>query len=385
MLYVGIDVAKLKHDFAVLNEQGEILIKNKQFSNSRDGFVYLNKQLQQLNDTCLIALEDTGHYAFNLLAFLHENNYQTYTYNPLLIKEFVRSSTLRKTKTDAKDALMIALRLRSDPNREHFRTKDNSQSELKILSRHVSRLTQQQTRAKIQYTRLLDILFPELAKVLKKGNTHHQYVYELLRHYPSPMKIVEAGFDEIIKIKRLTVQHALGIIKAAENSIGTTSEAKELELLQTIEQLRFFQEQLQVAKAKVDDLMESLASVITTVKGIGNRFGSIILAEIGNIHTFKNPNQLQAFAGLDPAIAQSGQAYSTGKMVKHGSPHLRWALIQAANAVARYSPAFKAYLRTKLAQGKHWNVALTHVARKLLRVLFYLLKSGQDFDERKLV
>lgn len=131
--------------------------------------------------------------------------------------------------------------------------------------------------------------------------------------------------------------------------------------------------------------MESLNSVITTVKGIGNRFGSVILAEIGNIHTFKNPNQLQAFAGLDPAIYQSGQAYSTGKMVKRGSPHLRWAIIQAANLVARYSPTFKVYLRTKLAQGKHWNVALTHVARKLIRVLSYLLKNNQKFDENKLI
>lgn len=385
MLYVGIDVAKHKHDFAVLDEQGEILFKNKQFQNNHEGFAYLHKQLQQLNDTCLIALEDTGHYALNLLAFLHEKDYQTYTYNPLLIKEFVRSTTLRKTKTDIKDALMIALRLLSDNNREHFRTKDNSQSELKILSRHVSRLTQQQTGVKIQYTRLLDILFPELSRVLKRGNTHHQYVYELLSLYPSPKKIIDAGFDEIIKIKRLTAQHALKILKAAESSIGTTSESKEFELLQTIEQLRFFQEQLKVANEKIDDVMERLESVITTVKGIANRFGSVILAEIGNIHTFKNPNQLQAFAGLDPAIYQSGQAYSTGKMVKHGSPHLRWALIQSASSVARYSPTFNAYLRTKLAQGKHWNVALTHVARKLIRVLFYLLKNEKVFDESKLI
>lgn len=82
MLYVGIDVAKHKHDFALLDEQGEIPIKNKHFPNSLDGFAYLHKKLQQLNESYLIALEDTGHYPFNLLAFLHENNYQTYTYNP---------------------------------------------------------------------------------------------------------------------------------------------------------------------------------------------------------------------------------------------------------------------------------------------------------------
>jgi transposase len=386
MLYVGIDVAKNKHDFAVLDDQATIVLKNKQFPNTRDGFALLHKTLQQFNETCLIALEDTGHYAFNLLAFLLDNNYQTYTYNPLLIKEFVRSTTLRKTKTDKKDALLIATKLVSDPQREHFRTRDNTQNELKVFSRHVSRLTKQQTQTKIQYTRLLDILFPELAHALKgKHNTHSQFVYQMLERFPSPEKIVQAGFEQLLDIPRLTAKHALAILNVAEQSIGTTSEAKEFELLQTIQQLYFLQAQLQVAKQKVDEVMERNPSVITTVKGIGNRFASVILAEIGNIHTFKNPAQLLAFAGLEPAIYQSGQSSTTGKLVKHGSPHLRWALIQAAASVARYVPVFKAYLRLKLLQGRHWNVALTHVAKKLVRVLFYMLKNNRIFDENKLI
>jgi len=345
MLYVGIDVAKNKHDFAVLDAEGKLILKNKNFLNSRTGFNFLHHQLQQLNQPCLIALEDTGHYALNLLAFLQENNYPTYSYNPLLIKEFARSTSLRKTKTDKKDAALIALRLFSDAARERFRTKDSTQIELKTLSRYVSRLTGQQTLAKIQYTRLLDILFPELAKALgKKENTHHNYVYELLKRYPSPGKILKAGFDKILEIPYLTAQHALAILDAAEHSIGTTSEAKEFELLQTIELLHFLQGQLKQANTKVEDLMESLDSVITTVKGIGNRFGSVILAEIGNIQYFKTAAQVLAFAGLEPAIYQSGQSSATGKMVKHGSPHLRWALIQAASSVTRYSPVFKAYL-----------------------------------------
>jgi hypothetical protein len=148
---------------------------------------------------------------------------------------------------------MISLRLLSDNNRENFRTQDDSHSELKILSHHVSRLTQQQIGVKIQYTRLLCL-------------------------YPSPKKIINAGFDEIIKIKRLTTQYALKIIKAAKSFIGTTSKAKEFELLQIIKQLRFFQEQLKTATEKIDNLTESLESVI--------------LAKVGNIYTFKNPNQL---------------------------------------------------------------------------------------------
>lgn len=379
MLYVGIDVAKNKHDVTVLNEQGKVVLKPLTFSNNRAGFELLHNTLKQLKQDCLIALEDTGHYAFNLLNFLHEQDYLVYTYNPLLIKEFAKSLSLRKTKTDKKDARVIALKLLSDPNREQFRH-DNRQEELKILTRHIHRLKKKQADWKVQYTRCLDIIFPELDKLIGK---HSDYAYELLTRYPSPQKMLEAGFEKLIDIKRLTVPKIKDILKVAPNSIGTTSPAREFELIEIIENIQHYNRLIDKAEKQVDELMAEIASVITTVTGIGNRLGSVILAEIRNIHTFDTPAQLQAFAGLEPAIYQSGQMDLAGKMVKRGSPHLRWALIQAAKAAARFSPAFKAYLRTKLEQGKHYNVAITHVAKKLIRVLFYLLKNNVPFDEEK--
>ena len=379
MLYVGIDVAKNKHDVTVLNEQGKVALKPLTFSNNRAGFELLDNTLKQLNQDCLIALEDTGHYAFNLLNFLHEQDYLVYTYNPLLIKEFAKSLSLRKTKTDKKDARVIALKLLSDPNREQFRH-DNRQEELKILTRHIHRLKKKQADWKVQYTRCLDIIFPELDKLVGK---HSDYAYELLTRYPSPQKMLEAGFEQLMEIKRLTLPKIQDILKVAPNSIGTTSYAREFELIEIIENIQHYNKLIAKAENQVDELMAEFNSVITTVTGIGNRLGSVILAEIRNIHTFDNPAQLQAFAGLEPAIYQSGQIDLAGKMVKRGSPHLRWALLQAAKATARFSPAFKAYLRTKLEQGKHYNVAITHVAKKLIRVLFYLLKNNVPFDEQK--
>lgn len=379
MLYVGIDVAKNKHDVTVLNEQGKVVLKPLTFSNNRAGFELLDNTLKQLNQDTLIALEDTGHYAFNLLNFLHEQDYMVYTYNPLLIKEFAKSLSLRKTKTDKKDARVIALKLLSDPMREQFRH-DNNQEELKILTRHIHRLKKKQADWKVQYTRCLDIIFPELDKLIGK---HSDYAYELLTRYPSPQKMIEAGFKQLIEIKRLTIPRIQDILKVAPNSIGTSSLSREFELIEIIENIQHYNRLIAKAENKVDELMAEINSVITTVTGIGNRLGSVILAEIGNIHTFDTPAQLQAFAGLEPAIYQSGQMDLAGKMVKRGSPHLRWAFLQAAKAIARFSPAFKAYLRTKLEQGKHYNVAITHVAKKLIRLLFHLLKNNVSFDEQK--
>lgn len=177
-----------------------------------------------------------------------------------------------------------------------------------------------------------------------------------------------------IEIKRLTAKHALDILKLAPNSIGTTSFAREFELVEIIENIQHYEKLIKQAEKKIDELMAELNSVITTVQEISNRLGSVILAEIRNINTFTKPTQLQAFAGLEPAIYQSRQLYTQGKMVKRGSSHLRWALIQAAIKVARYSPAFKAYFKTKLAQGKHYNVAILTSLRSLFECCFICLR-----------
>ncbi|HGS0078882.1 TPA: IS110 family transposase, partial [Streptococcus pneumoniae] len=219
----GIDVAKNKHDVTALNVSGKTVLKPLTFSNNKAGFELLDLSLRQLNQDYLIALEDTGHYAFNLLNFLHEQGYKVYTYNPLLIKKFAKSLLLRKTKTDKKDAHGIALKLLSDPNREQFQH-DNRQVELKILARHIHRLKKKQSDWKVQYTRCLDIIFPELDKIVGK---HSEYTYQLLTCYPNPQKRLEAGFDKLIEIKRLTASKIQDILSVAPRSIGTTSPARE--------------------------------------------------------------------------------------------------------------------------------------------------------------
>lgn len=125
--------------------------------------------------------------------------------------------------------------------------------------------------------------------------------------------MVTAGFDKLIEIKRLTAKHALDILELAPNSIGTTSLAREFELIEIIENIQHYEKLIKQTEKKIDELMAEFNSVITTVPGISNRLGSVILAEIRNINTFNHSAQLQAFAGLEPAIYQSGQLDAQGK------------------------------------------------------------------------
>ncbi|MBN2922119.1 MAG: IS110 family transposase [Lactobacillus sp.] len=383
-LFVGIDVSKYKHDLAILDEHGEILSKHFRFANTYQGFQKLKEHLETLElptSELRIALEDTGHYADNLIAFLQNIGYPTFTYNPLIIKEFVKSLTLRKSKTDKKDALSIARKLLADPTPERYTVEPQLQ-ELKELTRYQNRLIHERSKNKTLYVRTLDIVFPEFAKIVK--NVHNQFVYDLLSKYPSPQKIKRAHFQSLLTIKRLTADKIKQIQEAAHLTIGNSSLALQLELTQLIDMIRIQTIQINKVQEQINHLMTEIDSPITSITGIGQRLGAIILAEIKNIHNFKTPSQLQAFAGLEPSIYQSGTMDITVHMVKRGSSYLRYALIQAAKLIANYSPHFRAYLRLKISQGKHYNVAVSHVAKKLIRIVYYLLKTNQSFDESKL-
>jgi len=382
--YVGIDVAKNKHDLAVIDGEGEIIIKNLRFQNSSQGFELLKKSLEQLNqptDQIQIALEDTGHYAYNLVAFLQNLTYPVFTYNPLLIKEFAKSQSLRKTKTDMKDALLIAKKLCTDLTSERYRA-DGKILELKELTRYQDRMIQERSKSKILYVRILDLVFPELSRIVDK--LHRYYILDLLEQYPSAEKIRRAHFSSLLKINRMTAEKAMKIQEAASHTIGNSSEALQLELLQLISTIRHYNKMIDAVQEKINEIMDEIGSPILSVTGIGYRLGATIIAEIKCIDNFTSPAQLQAFAGLDPAIYQSGQMDNNGRMVKRGSHYLRYALTQAARIICQYSPTFKTYLQKKIDQGKHYNVAIGHAAKKLIRVIYYLLKTNQNFDEAKL-
>lgn len=394
-LFVGIDVAKHKHDFSVIDSLGTIHVNHKQVKNSREGFTELQIILESLrketNESSIqIALEDTGHYCFNIIRFLRSCGYPTFSYNPILIKEFSKVDSLRKTKTDKKDALTIAKKLLSDLNPSSHEV-DPSYQELKFLTRHRSRTTEKRSHLKVQFVRLLDILFPELAPIVGKANLHSQYIYDMFKAYPSPKKISRSRDKTFFQVltnhqgRQLTSKVISQIKEAAKLTIGFSSASLELELLQIIETIELYTAQIVKIDEEIDRLMAKINSPITSITGIGNRLGSVILAEIRNIHNFNTPGQLLAFAGLEPSVFQSGQYNREGYMVKRGSTSLRWALIQAAKLAARFSPTFKAYLQKKLSEGKHYSVAITHVAKKLVRIIFHLLKNQLLFEEIKLL
>ena len=167
---------------------------------------------------------------------------------------------------------------------------------------------------------------------------------------------------------------------AARYSIGSRMPAKSLELQHTIRLIRELDAEIEEIETAIQTIMDELHSPITSIPGIGCRMGAMILAEVGDFSRFDSPDKLLAYAGMSPSTYQSGQLKNCyPHMEKRGSRYLRYSLYNAAKYVCHWDPTFAAYLAKKRAEGKHYNVALSHAAKKLVRLIFALEKSRQPY------
>lgn len=384
MIYVGIDVAKSKHDCFIIDSNGTVIAEVFTFENSKAGFLNLISKIPKVSpEEIKIGLESTGHYSNNLVSFLSESGFSLTLFNPLSTNLFRKAQTLRKTKTDKVDAKLIALMLFSDDTKPHLPVSYHLQ-ELKSLTRHRYRLVGYRSKLKISINRLLDIIFPELSSVV--WSVHQNSSYAMLAEYPTTEALSNAHLTKLTNLLKSSSRGKYGKTKAqeikslAQGSIGSNSRASAFELQQTIRLVQNAQLEIDLLDKQIKVLMEEINSPILTIPGISYTLGAIILSETLDISRFASPAKYLAFSGLEPSTHQSGKYVAkAASMVKRGSTYLRWALINAARLVAMRDPVFKAYLCKKRSEGKPHQVALSHVAKKLSRVIFYLLSNNQVF------
>jgi len=386
MIYTGIDVAKDKHDCLIVDSDGMCLFPTFTIPNNKQGFDELLANLKTCGGDLAkikVGLEATGHYSDNLLEFLIANDIPTTVINPLHTNLYRKGLSLRKTKTDTVDAHSIATMLRTESLKPYSQVSYHVR-ELKSLTRYRFSLVQDCARLKTSYARLCVILFPELEKIVP--SLHMVSVYALLSELPNTRAISQchltrlANLISIASKGRYGKEKAIEIRNAARNSVGSYSEVKSLELQQTIQRIKMMENQIKLTEAKINPILDELHSPILTIPGISYRMAAIIIAETENFSNFNSAEKVLAFAGLEPSVYQSGQLTSThAKMVKRGSKYLRYALFNASKYVCHWDPGFGQYLAKKRAEGKAYNVAVSHAAKKLTRVIFHLVKTNQPF------
>lgn len=390
MVCVGIDVAKDKHDCFILSSEGEVLADVFTISNNREGFEALLQRIRSCArpaDKIKVGLEATGHYSYNILGFLLDNGLATFVINPLHTNLYRKSLSLRQTKTDRIDARTIAAMLMSDVDLKSYTDTAYHNEELKSLTRYRFDKVRDRAKLKQSVSRLVNILFPELEALVP--TVHIASVYALLSEFPGAQQVASAHLTHLKAVLnnaskgRYGRDKAVEIREAARRSIGSKMPAKSLELKHTIQLIRELDKEIDEIEASIEEIMDSLHSPITTIPGIGFRMGAMILAEVGDFSNFDSPDKILAYAGLSPSTYQSGKLTATGAyahMEKRGSRYLRYALFNATKYVCLWDPTFAAYLAKKRAEGKHYFVAISHAAKKLVRLIFALQKSGRAFQ-----
>ena len=389
--FLGIDVSKETFDACCLPNQGERLF-NLSASMDRKGFGELVKQLSALSmtqESILVGMESTACYHINLYSFLVSLGYPVVVINPLLISNFVKLQ-LRKTKTDKKDASVIAQFLLLNRDSLSQTLLSSEISDLRDLSRQRESLVDQMSSIKSEIKRLLTMTFPELEHI---SGIFTKSMLRLLCQYPSAASMKQAKRSKIAKILipgsygKQTDASVDRILKAAQGSIGTSSATKEIILKQKASLLIQLEEHLQeltdilieLCRGKIQDEME----ILTSMKGIGEKTAVNFLIEVGgDMKQFETHKKVIAMAGLDPALYQSGKIDRKGKISKRGNRHLRRVIWLMTTKVIQFNERFKQYYLRRIKDGLPYKKAVLATAHKLIRVIFAMLRNKTLFDAR---
>ena len=383
MYYVGIDLAKFKHSAAVVGDDGKRLVRGFSFPNSAEGFAALLARLAGVGATggdSKVCLEATGHYGRNLVAFLEGHGYEVFEVNPLLTASWRRATSVRKVKNDAVDAEALALWLLAGNPTARRRAKDES-DDLRTLARSRTSLSHMIGDCKRRAVAILDVTFPELRGFF--SDDFCAAATAILGRWQSAEALSHARLDSIRKVVReaggrITDARIAELRGLARSSVGTASAPLAFQLRQLLAQIAFTRGQMAELDAELARMVEG--SPVLTIPGVGTVLGAGILGEVGDASRFASAKKLLAFAGCDPSVFESGEFVgSRAHMSKRGSPYLRWYLWLAADLARRYDPALGAYYAKKRSEGKCHKVAVSAVVRKLVSIIYAVLRDGTPY------
>ena len=394
MWTLGIDIAKRKHVATLLDDKGKRAFSNFSFASTMEGVNLLIAKIKQIGfstENLLIGMEATGHYWMTLFQYLVHADYQVRLINPLMTAAR-RNVGIRGTKTDSVDAELIAKILReADP--KFSAVPDDEVRQLRNLTRLRYECNQTFIKEKQRLIGLLDLVFPEYTD-------HFSDVFgaaskELLALYPTAEEISKVDIRTLTRIikkasnGRKGREHAQRLKTAAKGSFSLSGANMSfgLEVKFLVERMNVLVQQIAELDKQAKKLMQEKQELLQTIPGIGPVWSSTILAEALPVFHPEEKNGARKFvaaAGLDVRLRESGDSKGKGRMSKRGSRFLRTAAVQAAEvaALSAKDPMFRAVYDKQKAKGKKHMVAVSHVANKMLHVVFSVLKNRKPYEVR---
>lgn len=397
-LYVGIDVSKLKHDIAIMNQAKKLVRNPIVIPDNYDGYHYLLGILNQLQQQFAtkqfhIGLEATSDYWKNIYYFLKQqsNAFVVTVLNPIQTKAFAQSE-LRRAKTDpvaAKDIALFMVEKQPAPSIDRAPILDA----IKDLDGQIYAVKKQQTMSANKLRLELTKVAPEIEKAVRGVNG--QQLLALLANFPTAAAIAQATLTELAAVPYGKQQWSLPLkfiekMKAlATHSIAYKTGPGAGYVVQSL--VRRIKETQQEAERLKQQLVEQYKfvneqdSVLTSIIGISQHMAIVLEAYIGDVHRFPNAKKMVAYFGMNPTIDDSGTSKKRkGHLQKKGSGIVRHKLFMAMLSIirAQHGPIYDYYARL-VAAGKPKLVAIGAAMRKLLVIIYHMLKNQQQFDPSK--
>ncbi|WP_260285102.1 IS110 family RNA-guided transposase [Peribacillus aracenensis] len=353
-LVVGVDIAQQLHVARAVNFRGIVVGDPLTFENNEDGFASLLKwmdKLQRLNklEVAIVGMEPTGHYWINLSKWLFKQGIEVVTVNPHLVKRNKENRDNTQSKSDKKDALVIADMVKNGYY-AFVRNTSESFEILRVLMSNRDVVVKRLVSTINQLNRWVDIVFPELRQVFKDITA--KGAIATLRLFPSPMELRSLKPDDVVSGWKSIMKRQPGLKKAqlllqlAKKSVGTRQalEAYKFHLEQLLEEYDLAVLQLERVEQEVKDVLKQIpfAKKLLAIKGISEISLAGILGEAGDLSGFSHGNSLLRHAGLHLAEASSGKWKGQIVISKRGRSRLRRFLYLATMSLVMNNTEFRA-------------------------------------------
>ena len=406
-LYVGIDIALNDYQGVYLDIDSKIYSKSKNiYLNNISGTNQFIENIVNIADKysftkIVIGFEATGNYGFHL-PFAFSNNPmlkkyspEIYQINPKIIKNF-RKAFNEIPKTDAVDAYIIAERLKvgklppyTNYDPKYYALRTLTRTRFNLISKLVS-----------EKSRFISNLFLKASAFVQNSpfsTTFGNTSMSLLTEFSSMEDIVNINNDELVDfIIQKSKNHFKNPDKLAEHIKYIARESYTIDrvmhdsvtisLLSSSNYIKFLTKEIKNIDKQILSMVKAMGNqykILTSIRGIGNVFAAGIIAEIGNISNFSKHAQIAKYAGLIWRIKESGKFKSKEtSLTKSGNKYLRYYLVQASQLLFTHNPDIKPYYLIKYKEStKHKHKrAILFVARKLIRIIFSLLKNNKLYQ-----
>lgn len=406
-LYVGIDVDLLTFKAVYIDIDSNIYSKKKnKFDNNPQGvydFIQDIIKIMQVNNftNVYLGFEATNNYGFHL-PFYFSNSVELQKYNPVVYQLNPRiTSNFRKVfsdmpKNDDKDAYTIAERLKVGKLLP-YTNYDPHYHALRILTRKRFTLITQLVQEKSRFLSNLFIKASGFAQNKVFSDMFGRTSCSLLTDFNSIEEIADIDLPDLINfILQKSKNHFSNPEKLASEIKYIARESYTpsrvihdsitYSLLASFAYVKFLKSQIKNIDKQIKIMLLTFSNqyhIMTSLKGIGQVFAAGIIAEIGNINNFRCQDQIAKFAGLTWKIKQSGKFVSEETyLTKSGNKYLRYYLIQAAQSLVTHNPDFLPYYQFKSKESKKHKHkrAILFTARKLVRIIFCLLKNNKLYE-----